>query len=315
MDANNLHLFAGSNSYALEQELRRWREHFTEKYGSENLVTMHGKEASLSDILDAVSSMPFIADRRLVILESIPKIEKEDFALILDGMHPQTVLVIVEAKPDTRFGVVKEIIRTCETKKFQPLAPAALVRWIQSLAQSLGSSISPSVVTELIAVVGTDQWTLEKEIEKLAAFSDGEILRQHIEDLAVPSGSQIVWKLTDLIGSRKSDEAIRFLQYRLERGENAYEMWSIVLTMIKNLALVSAALAAGVRDGSGTGLHPFVVKNLLPLARSMNIASVRSLVSWAAEADIQLKSGGYHFTAEHPDEVIALTERGILQCR
>ena len=319
MDTAAMYYFTGENAFALEHELMRWKHNFIEKHGIENILVLKGKDCTVSDILDAVSTMPFIAERRLVIMEGIPKIDKEDFQIITESIHPQTVLVIAEAKPDKRLGIVKEIEKACEAKKFDALPPAALAAWIRSHAQSLGSSIRPDAVTLLLSIVGDDQWTLDSEIRKISAYAGDEIASEHVEALAVPSGSQVVWRLTDLIGSRKSEEAIAFLCHRLERGEDVYGLWVILLNMIKNLGLVSAALQAGLRDeraiSGGTGIHFFVVRGLLPLAKSMQPLSVRFLVDWAAESDIQLKTGGFRYSAEHPGEVIALAERAILLCR
>ncbi len=318
MDKATLHFFVGENVYALETELKRWKTHFSEKHGPENLLTIKGKESSVSDILDAVATMPFIAEKRLVIIEGVPKIDKEDFPGILENIHPQTVVVIADAKPDKRLGIVKEIEKAAEVKRFDPLSPSELSQWIRGLTQQIGATITPDAQKLLLSIVGDDQWTLQSEVRKISAYAAGEIKSEHVEMLAVSSGSQVIWRLTDLIGSKKSEEALKFLHHRLERGEDAYGMWAILLNMIKNLGLVSAAAQTGLRDersiGSATGLHPFAIRGLLPLARSLDEPRLKKLIDWATDADIQLKTGGYHYSAEHPNEVIALAERVILMC-
>ncbi len=316
MDQANFYLFSGENTYALAKEVLRWKQSFVSKHGPENLLLMQAKDKSVSDLLDAVSVLPFIAEKRLVILEGLPKIEKEDVQRIVDSIHPQTVLVIVESKPDKRLGVTKEIERVAERKQFPLLSPSELSEWISTTASTLGTTMSREAESALLKIVGTDQWMLEMEISKLSAASSGEIGIGEVESLAVPSGSQIIWQLTDLIGSKKSDEALLFFARRIERGEDPYGMWTILLSMIKNLALVVAAVDGGLRDersiASALGLHFLQVRGLLPLARSMNIERLRSLVDFATEADIQLKSGGYHYSADHQGEVIALGERVIM---
>lgn len=319
MDSPNLYFFTGENTYALSKELLRWKGIFTEKHGPENLLVLQASGKTVSDLLDAVSVMPFIAEKRLVILEGLPKIEKEDFRHVVENIHPQTVLTIVESKPDKRLGILKEIEKHAEGKSFPLLSPAELISWIRKTVHTLGSSISSDAEKLLLSIVGTDQWMLEHELEKLASLSKGEIGIPEVEAIAVPSGDQIVWQLTDLIGSGKATEALRFFVRRIERGEDAYGLWTILLSMIKNLTLVVAAVDAGITNersiASSTGLYFMQVRGLLPLAKSMSIARVRALVTMAAEADIQLKSGGYHYSADRPGEVIALSERMILMTR
>lgn len=319
MPSSNLYFFTGENDYALFRELRRWKQQFSGRHGTENLLVLKAKDSSVSDLLDAVSTMPFVAAKRLVILEGVPRIEREDFQSMRENIHPQTVLVIADPKPDKRLGVVKEVEKSTEVKRFPVLSPAALNVWIRSHARSLGSTITPEALQLLLSIVGSDQWTIDSELKKLAAFADGDITREHVEAIAMPSGSQVIWRLTDLIGSKKVDEALVFLAGRIERGEDPYGMWMVIVNMIKNLGLVSAAVMDGQRDEraifAATDLSFLAVRGLLPLARSMDLQRIKSLVDWATEADIRLKTGGYHYSADRPGEVIMLAERAILMCR
>ncbi len=316
MAQQNLYLFTGLNTYALSSEVRRWKKNFSEKHGPENLLVLQSKDCTVSDILDAVAVMPFISEKRLVVMEGLPKIEKEDLSGIVASIHPQTLFLIVESKPDMRLGLVKELQKQAEMKLFPLLTDHELLRWIRTSVSALGSSITPQAEKTLLSIVGNDQWMLESELRKLASASSGEIGIGEVEALAIPSGSQIVWQLTDLIGSKQPLDALLFFKRRIDRGDDPYGMWTVLLSMIKNLTLVFASIEDGMRDersiAGATGLHFMQVKGLLPLAKSMSHTQIRSLVEFAADADIQLKSGGFHYSADHQGEVIALCERLIL---
>lgn len=319
MSAGQFHFFTGENDYALERELQRWKQGFFAKHGAENFLELHGKDVSSADLLDAVSVMPFIAEKRLVLLRGLPRIEREDLRSVADAIHPQTVFVIADAKPDKRLGVTKEVLELAELKEFASLSPRDLASWAASVVSGEGASMGTEAWNRLVSVCGTDQWVLDSELKKLAAFSGGEISAADVDELAVPSGDQVIWRLTDLVGGRKADEALRFLRARIERGEDPYGLWVILLNMVKNTALVWSALESGVRDersiASAFGLHFLAVRGLLPLARSLDRQKVQDLVDFASGADLALKTGGYHYTSEHQEEVIALSERAILFCR
>lgn len=314
-----LHFFTGENIYALEKELLRWKKAFCEKHGPENFLELTSKDATLSDLLDAVSVMPFIAEKRLVFLRGIPKIEREELKSVIEAVHPQVLFVITDPKPDKRLGATKEIIALAEKKEYGPLSIPALYAWARNLVQSEGAALERSAFDELIAIVGTDQWILESELKKIAAYAHGAIEVQHISEMAVPSGEQVVWRLTDLIGSKKADEALLFFRSQLERGEDPYSLWMILLNMIKNLTLVWSAVDAGMKDersiSSSFGMHFLSVRGLLPLARSLSSDDLHDLVRYASDADIALKSGGYRYSADRQGEIIALAERAIVKCR
>lgn len=318
MASTSVFLFTGENTYALRHELSRWKRSFQEKYGIHNYAEHLGRDMTLSPLLDAVSSMPFIAEKRLVIIEGLPKVDRDEFASVLKEMYDGTILAIVEPKLDKRLGLVKDLEKTCDVKVFAPLSPIELRRWMIAEAQALGASLSPEIITTLLDVLGDDQWILSSELTKLCLYANTRpITREDVDLLAVPSGSQVIWTLTDLIGRGRQIDAVRFLRRRLERGEDAYGFWIVLLNMLKNLVLVWSAVQEGKSDErsitSATGLHFLSVRGLLSLARSLDFHRIRQLVDSAVETDRALKTGGLHFSADHPHEIIAVTERLILQ--
>ncbi len=314
----NLHFFTGENDFALRRELKRWKSAFAEKYGQENFLEMSGKE-TLSALLDAVATMPFLAEKRLVIIDGLPPLSREEFTSFCDNIHPQVVVAIVEPKPDKRLGVAKDIEVRAEVKQYPGLTERDTVRWIREEAAKMHASIDDAAVESLLQLVGTDQWMLEKELEKLALYSDSSIRGPDIDALGIPAGDQVIWKFTDLIGSRKPQEAIRFFRRRLDRGEDAYAFWGILLNALKNLVLIWAALQEGRQDdraiASAFGLSPFAIRGLVPLAKSLSILQIRQIVEMAAETDLALKTGGYHYSADRQDELQTVIERMILMCQ
>lgn len=316
---SEFHFFTGENGYALQVDLQRWKEAFAKKHGSENFLQIEGSQTSLSPLLDAVSVMPFIAEKRLIVIQGLPKIDRDECKALAESIHPQTVVVVVEGTPDKRFGITKEILALATVHEYNPLAPRELLRWAQDLLAARQSSIAPDAFLSLVSFVGSDQWVLESELKKLSDYAQGEILPAHIEALAVPAGEQVIWRLTDLIGGRKADEALLFLRSRMERGEDPYGLWVILLNMVKNLMLVWAGLDAGLRDersiASAFGMHFLSVRGLMPLARSLTRESIDALVTFVSASDLGLKTGVYHYTSERQSEVVALTERTILMCR
>lgn len=313
----NLHFFTGENDFALRRELRRWRSAFAEKYGQENLLILSGQE-TLSRLLDAASTMPFLAPKRLIIIEGLPALSREGFHSFTENIYPEVVVAIVDPKPDKRLGIVKEIESLAEVKNFPVLSAHELDRWIRDEVSKMHGSIEDAAVRSLLETVGTDQWMLLGELQKLALRTDAAIRASDVDLLSLPSGDQVIWKFTDMIGGRNPYEAIKFLHRRLDRGEDAYAFWGILLNALKNLALVWSALQEGSPNdrsvASAFALNPFIVRGLMPLARSLSAPCLRRIIDTAVEADLALKTGGHHASADRQKELVTLIERVILLC-
>ncbi|MDD5055034.1 MAG: DNA polymerase III subunit delta [Candidatus Peribacteraceae bacterium] len=313
----NLHFFTGENDFALRRELKRWKSAFLEKYGEENFLEISGRE-TLSRLLDAAATMPFLGEKRLVIIDGLPPLSREEFKSLTGNIHPQVVVAIVEPKPDKRLGVVKDIESCADVKRYPALSEHEIDQWIRKEAAKLHASIDDAAVRNLLQTVGTDQWMLLGELQKLVLFSDASIRSPDVDALSLPSGDQIIWRFTDLIGGRQPYEAIRFFHHRLDRGEDAYQFWGILLNALKNLALVWSSLQEGRQDertiATAFAVSPYAIRGLVPLARSLSAHCLRRIIDTAAEADLALKSGGHHYSADRQEEVVALIERVILLC-
>ncbi len=320
MTKEQIFCFVGENEYALSKELARWKLTFSTKYGPENLTELQAKDEHVGTLIDVVSFGPFIAEKRLVIVRGFPKADKDEMSEIFEAVHPATVLLFVEPKPDKRLSSTKFIEKEAQVKEF--LLPSAheLRRSLLTHAASQGIQCSSSSIEELITIVGDDERTLVTELDKLCLYcSEHKVLtEEHVELLAIPSGSQVIWKLTDLLGSGDTGGALKFFRRRIERGEDPYGIWVILLNLVKNLVLCVTAYHGGLRDersiSSAFGLHFLAVRSLLPLAKNIDLFKVKHILALALEADLALKSGGHHYAVDRPDELISLTESIILQC-
>lgn len=311
-------LMTGENLYALRLEKRRWIDEFAKKHGSDNIVRLDGKGLTIRDLLDEVGVMPFLSEKRLVIVDGVPKATKEEMQALETAIHPATVLLFADPAPDKRLGGVKHLISIATAKIFAPVRGPKLIQWLVAEAQHLGVSFRPGAAEALVEQLGDDQESLASELQKLSlAVSGGVITSEDIEKHTIPTDEGVVWTMTDLVSAGKRKEALQYVRRLLDRGADAYGLWSILLSMLKNVLLVRAAIDDGLTNGRDiaerTGVHPFALRSMQPYAGRCALAELTRAVAWAVEADVQLKTGGYRATDESPQELHALIERFLME--
>lgn len=311
-------LFTGENSFALGVEKSRWIHEFCAKHGEENCTIQPGKSLTLTHLLDEVSSMPFIAEKRLIVLDGIPKYEKGATKEILRALHPANLLLIIEPKPDKRLSFTKELLQEATVKTFEPLRGSTLSKWAVSYAMSLGATLSPQVCEYLLQAVGEDQMLLSTELQKLATFADGgDITRESVDTLVMLTQSQAGWRLMDLIAARKHTEALVFIRQLLQKGESPHALWNMLLWIASQITLVSAAVQEGDTNPASiaktTGVPFPTARTLQPFVRTITQAQLQRIVQEFASSDTALKTGGYRVTSEAPEELQSLLDHCVLQ--
>lgn len=319
MPIPNLFLFIGENAFALRQEKMSWIQAFSEKHGSENLMRLEARGLTIRSLLDEVSIAPFIASKRLVVVEGVPGYPGEQMEQLCHALHPQVILLFVEAKPDRRLGSVKVLMAQASQKTFPPLHGVKLREWVSALFVKHGCPIDRHVLDLFMEKVGENQDMLFQECLKIAIFVSGRgVTAEDIERVVVPSDEGVIWTLTDLIASGKTTDAVLYAQEFIERGHDPFELWNILLWMFRNLVLVRGAYEEGMERieqiVQSTGVPFLSVRALLPLVHRMDRAAIERIIDRVVSADVGLKTGMYRVTSDEPQELLALMDRCVMEC-
>jgi DNA polymerase III delta subunit len=316
---SQLFLFTGENTFTLQEELSRWKKNFLEKHGEANFQVVSGKELKWSDLLDETRATPFLGEKRLIIIEGLPsKVTKEELELLVNEMHPSSLVAFVDPKPDKRKSSTKFLIKHAEVKSFNLLTPKQLVSWLIALAQDHEVSLLPDVAAHLVARVGSDQWHLKQEVLKLFAYAESNSpTREDVDVVSLPSQKHTIWILSDMIGRGQIEEAVTFSRTLHESGEDAFSLWNIFLWIMKNMATLwifqsEKNLPLGALSKEAGVPFPSV-QSLLPALKNMNKEQMEEIVERVVAADEALKTGQIKATGGEPIELMATLEREILQ--
>jgi DNA polymerase III delta subunit len=314
---SQIFLLTGENRHMVREERMRWVSHFREKHGDENLSILEAKQVRFNDLLDEIASAPFIAEKRLVLVDTVPKLEKEEVSQLTEHIHPDVVLVFVDPKPDRRLSSVKQLLKLAEIKEFKPLRGMALHSWMAEVVKPYDAQLTRVATDLILSMVGEDQEMLLHELTKLATFASGrEIVAEDVKALTLETSEQVWWRLTELIGSQNFMEAVTYCESLLHRGESPHALWNRLLWMMSSLVQIAAAYEDGKTSSAqiakATDVKPGTIRTLLPLARSIDSQRLRASVSQFVTADKDLKTGGYRSTVDDTGELLALIDRGIL---
>ena len=306
-------LFTGENLYELSKEKGRWLQAFTGKHGEENLSRLQAKDLSFTALLDAVSAAPFIAESRLTVIDGIPKLEKDQIDALFEAVHPQSVVLVTEPKPDKRLTASKEFLKRADVKTFDPLPRKNLLTWAMAFATEEGAKLSQATAIYLVDVVGEDQMLLSNEIRKLTTAAFGrEISRTDIDDLVLLSAEQAGWKVMDMLAEGKTEGAMLFLRKIMAKGESPHALWSMLLWIVSQVVLVGGAVQEGQTSPAAVcktaGVSFPTARTLTPFVRGLRDDELKTMVRRFITADIELKTGGYRATAEAPEELTALID-------
>ncbi len=335
---NNLFLFTGEETFLLHGQINSWKDSFKKKYeGDMNLITINGQEAEIGEAIAQIEAMPFLADKRLIFIEGLPeapktkntdKVTKKDearddelkkLADYLEKIPETSVVVFVQSNPDKRKSLYKKIVQAGTVKEFNPLTGIALSKWVQNQVKKYNTSITAADTEYLTSLTGQNLWRIDREIQKLNAYSEGNpITRPMIDKLVIPTIEANIFHLTDALGAKDHRKAIQNLHRSMSAGENLRQVFYMIVRQFRLFLQISGYLANypstnSANVASSLKIHPFVARNTVSQLKHFNISELKTAYQRLLEIDIALKTSGIRITVEDQDELAMAIELFILK--
>ena len=134
-----------------------------------NLNIFTGRDIDVREIINLSETMPFFADRRLILVEDSGFFKKgqEELAEYLPKVPESTCIVFVEQEVDKRnrlYKAVKEHGRIAELARQEE---KDLIMWAARYLKKNGKSVSASTLEELLMRTGQDMNNIMSELDKL----------------------------------------------------------------------------------------------------------------------------------------------------
>lgn len=282
----------GENEVGRQKELHRITTAFVTEHGDMGLERIDGEEAGYGQMLGAVQSLPFLAARKLVILRG-PSANKEfveKFEQFLGEVAETNDVVLVEAKLDKRLAYYKALQKRTDFKEFTIMDTNALVRFLTDYAQQAGGEMAAPTARWLIDRVGTNQLSLQHEVDKLLAYNP-KIDRASVELLTDKTPQSSIFDVLDAAFAGNSSLAFqRYKEQRALRVEPrqiiAMLAWQLyILALVKTAKDRSADQIA--RDSH---MKPFVIRKTQNLARHVSMQQLRKYIAELHHFDVRLKT-------------------------
>lgn len=276
-----------------------------------NTVVLDGKSASAAEVLASARAIPFLSDKRLVIVDGMltwlarrgagktGKVQLDLLCEQLPTLPDWARVVFIEPETLPEKHPILELVRTTRGG-FQKLfeAPRDATAWIENQARTVyGATIETSAARALAAVIEHDLRAADSELAKLAAYVNGErpITEADVSLLTAYAAEPDVFVMVDALGRRDSAAALRLL-HRLLAGDDPLRLFGMIVRQFRLLILAREYLNTGgsaqPRDMSkAIGVHPYVAEKLAGQVRQFTLDQLESIYHSLLEADVGIKTG------------------------
>lgn len=253
-------------------------------------------------VIAACETLPFIADKRLVIVREHPALtgraDADEKLLSYLAHVPDTCVLVFLArgKADARKKLYTTIKKHGAIVTFTPLTDAEVEQWIVRTFQSLGKGCSPHVASVLAFTVGSDTALLRTEIEKLAALAGDrdEILESDVQAVATRSVECTVFEMVDAVVAGQEGKAFGLLRDMLTTGSDRLGILAMLLRqfrLMQHIKIMQYEKVAVPAIKQKLGVAPFAADRMLRQAAGYSGGEVKQAVDICLQTEYKVKSG------------------------
>lgn len=283
-----------------------------------NITVIDGGRFSVDNFGAAAMVVPFLAERRLVIVRGLLATAETQRAgrrgrrtkanddsritglsKLLPDLPSSTDVIFVDGKIGTDNPILAEIkalgpdlVKQCE---YPPMRRDSISEWIRVHTAAKGTSIEPQAVAELAEILGPDLWALDSAIEKLAIYvGNRSITLADVHGLVTGNRESNVFELVDAIMEKRSTNAFNVNERLLNSGATGPYLLSMITRQVRMVA-IAQDLASRKVPSNEWGQHigtssDFVIRKTSEQARRFSDQAVRDLYRLLLETDLAMKT-------------------------
>ena len=307
------YILHGDDSISRDAALTKMRDAMGED-GDLNRSEFDGTQTSAAEALAAVKSLPFLAEKRLVIVKGLIRYVTRKGAgqagkaaadRLIDELprlptFARLVLVENELLSDkNRLLKAAQAMENGFIKAFKK--PQNLASWIRQRAQQeYDAEISAGAASAIATLVNDDVLRADNELHKLVCYVDGEraIGEDDVAALTPYVPEANVFEMVDALATGNGSRALELIHQTLHQnpGDAGFGLFGMIVRQFRLLSMTRDHLdrgggAGGQAIAQAIGAHPFVAGKLATQARRFSVLQLDAILKRLQRYDQDMKTG------------------------
>jgi len=304
-------LIYGDNTHASRKRLASMRTRFSETRDASgmNVTVLHAKKSDLDTVAQHLFASPFLAEKKMVILEDFlkkPAAEQKSIQEYLERKPDSTIVIFFEEAGKSAYKK-SPLFKLLEKQKFTSdhpiMSTSQAVKHIKATCKENGLDVSPRAVQMLSSSIAEDPWRLDTELAKVISYAQAHERKSVDEEMVnlLVSGSQDepIFAYIDASLEGRGSDATRLLEGLRANGMSDIQVVSVLLKQFRTLITVRDLIDRGERNKAAIakrlGIHPFPAGKAMAISKRFSPVVLKKLHAQLLKIDREFKrTSGKH---------------------
>jgi len=288
-----------------------------------NVVLLNATQEEPGKILNEISSAPFLAPRRMIVVENIlnskdVELLGELIRIIQNNRIPESNIVVFwqgdesgeKEKKSTKKNAktkpeIEELVSELKTlllkekynQEFLPLDISKIVSWLEKECVTRGGKISKQAAMFLVMNSSGDMWLLDSLLSQLVAYKQKEeIVLSDVQLFIEEKVDDNAFNMVEAVVSGNGKLAYKLLEEQKRIGEEDQKIFGLLVWQFRLLLQLRSLYDVSDRVTSDEAaktlkIHPFVAKKNWAIIKKYPLTKLKDIYSKLLDIDIKSKTG------------------------
>ena len=284
----NVYLVVGQDAYLRQTAIKLIKKatvsNLTESF---DLNIFNNENFDLNSIYEAVNSLPFGENYKLIVIKDLPKLSEKDKSFLEKIINdiPKTTCLIIDCEININNFKAGEIV-DCSY-----LDNLTLEKYINIECQKNGVKIEKNAVNLLIEFKGHNLTEIISELPKLMGYINytGEITTEIIKKLVSPNEDYQVFELTENLGNKNKEKSIKILNLMLKNNDAG--IFALISNHFRRIIFSSLSDYSDGELAEMFKVKPFAITKARKQSAVFTKIQLKNILNLLDEIDFMIKSG------------------------
>ena len=263
-----------------------------------NFTAYEGKDTNPKEVIDLSETLPFFADRRVILIENSGffKGSCEELAEYMPPVPDTTLFLFVEEEVDKRSKLYKAVKNAGKIVEFTTQTEELLTRWILTRLKKEGKSITGSVMQLFLSKTGTDMGNIDRELEKLICYCmDKDVIEaKDVEAVTTEQTTNKIFDMVNAIAEHNQKKALDLYYDLLTLKEPSMRIMYLISRQFQILLNIKDMSQKGFDNNTmaqKAGIPPFAVRRNVTQAKGFTMQQLKQAIRDGVDFEEAVKTG------------------------
>lgn len=297
-DFKKVYLLYGQERYLIKQYRDKLVKAMVNEGDTMNFSSFEGDGINQKEIIDLAETLPFFADKRVILIEDAGIFKKngDELGEYLTSSPDTTHFIFVEESVDKRSKLYKAAAKCGNPVEFKEQTDETLARWISMRLRKEKKGMSQAAYNLFISKTGTDMENIDKELEKLICYclNKDAIETFDVEAVTTEQTTSKVFEMVDAITSHKQRHALDLYYDLLALKEPPMRIMYLISRQFQILMTVKAMTNRGFGNkdiASKAGCPEWAVRKYQSQCKAYSLDELKCALKDGVSYEEAVKTG------------------------